>query len=75
MNIEHKKIFITGLMEWHNQLIIRKNELEEEKADTRTSTDRHLYLGTRIDKINEMIINIKNEIKQQKHDCKHYIGI
>jgi len=75
MNIENKKVFITGLMEWHNQLVIRYNDLCEEKADTRTSTDRNLYLGKRIDKINEMIANIKKEVKQQKHDSKHYIGV
>lgn len=75
MNVEHRKIFITGLQEWFNQLTIRKNDLEEEWRTAATKTERRFYLRKRIDRVLEMTTNIKEEIKQQKNASKHYIGI
>ncbi len=75
VNVENRKVFIIGLQEWHNKLVIRKNDVEEEHKDARTGTDRKFYLMKRIDKINDMILNIKAEIKTQRNDSKHYIGV
>lgn len=75
MNVENKKVFITGLNEWQNKLAVRENDLKFESESDKIDMARRLYLKERIDKINELRLNIRIEIKKQEQESKHYVGV
>lgn len=75
MNIGNKKVFISGLLEWHNELIIRKNEIIDDSNSNLIDNARKLYLKERVEKLNEIIFNIKQEMKKQEQESKHYTGV
>lgn len=75
MNIEHKTIFIKGLDEWKNQLIIRKGDIITDISSDINDNARRIYLKEKVEKINEMIFNIKQEKEKQEKESKHYTGV
>lgn len=75
MNVDNRKVFISGLLDWQNKLMIRKNEILDDCNSGKNDNARKLYLKERVEKIEEMIFNIKQERKMQEQESRHYIGV